>query len=214
MNQLTADSAVLPAAVDQKPLLAVLRDLATRFIAFLRSTRIQRRERRMQLMERIAVGNKQHVVLLKVDGREIVVGCSADSLVLLGQSELKQAAAQQVTLSANEIQSKFDPPAAERAPRPRRKPQRKAEPQKREDRKAASQTESRLLAGPAVAEPAHLETERLPKLVSPARTKKAGRPKLMKPAARKQRQTVSHDAGLLNSIYGKAWIYGTDRRVQ
>jgi flagellar biogenesis protein FliO len=38
----------------------------------------------MQLVERLALGSKQSIVLIRVDKQEYVVGCCGDSLVLLG----------------------------------------------------------------------------------------------------------------------------------
>lgn len=54
-----------------------------RFMELLRSTRVRRRVRRMEVVERVALGNKQSVVLVRLDEREIVVGCCGDSVVLL-----------------------------------------------------------------------------------------------------------------------------------
>jgi flagellar biogenesis protein FliO len=53
-------------------------------LSVLRSARVQRRVRVMQLVERVALGNKQSIVLVRVDKQEYVVGCCGDSLVLLG----------------------------------------------------------------------------------------------------------------------------------
>jgi flagellar biogenesis protein FliO len=61
-----------PAAAILKPLLA-----------FLLSARIQRRVRRMHLVERLALGNKHSVTVLRVDGREFMIGCTGESMVLL-----------------------------------------------------------------------------------------------------------------------------------
>jgi flagellar biogenesis protein FliO len=38
----------------------------------------------MQLVERLPLGSKQSIVLVRVDKQEYVVGCCGDSLVLLG----------------------------------------------------------------------------------------------------------------------------------
>ena len=54
-----------------------------RFLEVLRSAKVQRRVRRLEIVERVALGNKQSVVLLRVDQREVVVGCCGDSVVLL-----------------------------------------------------------------------------------------------------------------------------------
>lgn len=83
-----AGKAAKPAV--QSPLLSVARELWRRLITLLRSAKIQRREKHMQLVERIAVGNKQSVVLLRVDGQEIIVGCSGETMVMLGVNEPKQ----------------------------------------------------------------------------------------------------------------------------
>ncbi len=74
----------------QSVLLRIACDFFQRAVALLRSARIQRREKHMQLIERIAVGNKQSVVLLRVDGQEIIVGCSGESMVMLGVNEPKK----------------------------------------------------------------------------------------------------------------------------
>jgi flagellar biogenesis protein FliO len=54
-----------------------------RFLEVLRSAKVQRRVRRLEIVERVALGSKQSVVLLRVDQREFVVGCCGDSVVLL-----------------------------------------------------------------------------------------------------------------------------------
>jgi flagellar biogenesis protein FliO len=54
-----------------------------RFMELLRSTRVRRRVRRLEVVERVALGNKQSVVLVRLDERELVVGCCGDSVVLL-----------------------------------------------------------------------------------------------------------------------------------
>lgn len=61
-----------------------------RFLEVLRSAKVQRRVRRLEIVERVAMGNKQSVVLLRVDQREVVVGCCGDSLVLLVPSVVDQ----------------------------------------------------------------------------------------------------------------------------
>jgi|GEM_PF-2587033 flagellar biogenesis protein FliO len=58
-----------------------------RFMELLRSTRVRRRVRRLEVIERVALGNKQSVVLVRVDERELVVGCCGDSVVLLSPTE-------------------------------------------------------------------------------------------------------------------------------
>jgi len=61
------------------PAIALLKPL----LAFLGSARIQRRVRRLQLVERLALGSKHSVTLLRVDDREFMVGCTGESMVLL-----------------------------------------------------------------------------------------------------------------------------------
>jgi flagellar biogenesis protein FliO len=68
----------------QITLLAVAAGLWKKALSVLRSARAQRRVRAMHLLERLALGNKQSIVLLRVDGQEYVVGCCGDSMVLLG----------------------------------------------------------------------------------------------------------------------------------
>jgi flagellar biogenesis protein FliO len=65
---------------DQRSLLL---KIWTRFLGILRSAKVQRRVRRIEIVERIALGNKQSVVLLRLDQREFMVGCCGDSVVLL-----------------------------------------------------------------------------------------------------------------------------------
>ena len=62
---------------------SVLAKIWTNFVTLLRSTKIQRRVRRLEVVERVNVGNKQSVVLVRVDQREFMVGCSGDAVVLL-----------------------------------------------------------------------------------------------------------------------------------
>jgi flagellar biogenesis protein FliO len=54
-----------------------------RFMELLRSAKVQRRVRRLEVVERVTLGNKQSVVLVRVDQREFVVGCCGESVVLL-----------------------------------------------------------------------------------------------------------------------------------
>jgi flagellar biogenesis protein FliO len=54
-----------------------------RFVSIVRSAKVQRRVRRIEIVERITLGNKQSVVLLRLDQREFMVGCCGDSVVLL-----------------------------------------------------------------------------------------------------------------------------------
>jgi flagellar biogenesis protein FliO len=54
-----------------------------RFVELLRSARVQRKVRRLEIVERVALGSKQSVLLLRVDQKEFVVGCCGESVVLL-----------------------------------------------------------------------------------------------------------------------------------
>src|ERR1700759_2826337 len=54
-----------------------------RLMTILRSAKVQRRVRRIEIVERVALGNKQSVVLMRLDQREFMVGCCGDSVVLL-----------------------------------------------------------------------------------------------------------------------------------
>jgi len=72
---------------EKKPsstLLAMAAEIWKKALAILRTARVQRRVRVLQIVERLAVGNKQSVVLIRVDKQEYVVGCCGDSMVLLG----------------------------------------------------------------------------------------------------------------------------------
>lgn len=53
------------------------------FLGILRATKIQRRVRRLEIVERITLSNKQSVVLMRLDEREFMVGCCGESVVLL-----------------------------------------------------------------------------------------------------------------------------------
>ncbi len=74
----------------QSTLLAIATGIWKKAISILRSARVQRRVRAMQLVERLALGNKQSIVLVHVDKQEYVVGCCGDSMVLLGSRKLDQ----------------------------------------------------------------------------------------------------------------------------
>jgi flagellar biogenesis protein FliO len=65
-------------------LLALAANLGAKLLSFLRSASIQRRVRRMHLVERISISNKHSVTLLRVDDQEFIVGCSGESVVMLG----------------------------------------------------------------------------------------------------------------------------------
>jgi flagellar biogenesis protein FliO len=62
---------------------SMLKKIWTSLVAIMRSTKIQRRVRRLEVVERVNVGNKQSVVLVRVDQREFMVGCSGDAVILL-----------------------------------------------------------------------------------------------------------------------------------
>jgi len=77
-------------SIEQRPsklptsLLAIAAEIGKKVLSVLRSARVQRRVRAMQILERVALGNKQSILLLRVDNQELVVGCCGDSMVLLG----------------------------------------------------------------------------------------------------------------------------------
>jgi flagellar biogenesis protein FliO len=73
---------------------SLLGKIWARFVGILRSAKVQRRVRRIEIVERIALGNKQSVVLLRVDQREFMVGCCGDSVVLLAPPPAPLAAAE------------------------------------------------------------------------------------------------------------------------
>jgi len=90
-----------------------------RFIELLRSARVQRKVRRLEIVERVAVGNKQSVLLLRVDQKEFVVGCSGDQVVLLVAPPTGQSEAQSNSQSAT--QTKAQTKARPKAERQRRR---------------------------------------------------------------------------------------------
>lgn len=65
-----------------------------RFMEIVRSAKVQRRVRRLEILERVVLGNKQSVVLFRVDQREFVVGCCGESVVLLAPPVADQVKAQ------------------------------------------------------------------------------------------------------------------------
>jgi flagellar biogenesis protein FliO len=71
---------------------AILRQFWKNLVGLVSSTRIQRRIKRMEVVERVAVGAKQSVMLLRLDQQEFVVGCSGENLVLLGTRDLGASA--------------------------------------------------------------------------------------------------------------------------
>jgi flagellar biogenesis protein FliO len=71
------------AAPGPASLLAIVAQAVKPLIALVRSTRIQRRVRRVQLVERLALSSKHSVTVLRVDDREFMVGCTGESMVLL-----------------------------------------------------------------------------------------------------------------------------------
>jgi flagellar biogenesis protein FliO len=66
---------------------AILRQFWKNLVGWVGSARIQRRTKRMEVLERVSIGAKQSVLLLRLDGQEFVVGCSGENLVLLGTRE-------------------------------------------------------------------------------------------------------------------------------
>jgi flagellar biogenesis protein FliO len=79
---------------------SMLQKIWTSFVAILRSTKIQRRVRRLEVVERVNVGNKQSVVLVRVDEREFMVGCSGDNVVLLAPPPATTFAAEKAKMPA------------------------------------------------------------------------------------------------------------------
>jgi flagellar biogenesis protein FliO len=77
-----------PAAAILKPVLALLL-----------SARIQRRVRRVHLVERLALGNKHSVTVLRVDDREFMVGCTGETMVLLSALGTPSEAAHELPAS-------------------------------------------------------------------------------------------------------------------
>lgn len=72
-----------PANAPAPPLVAFLRTVGGKVISFLRSAGIERRPKRIHMVERLALSSKHSVSLLRVDHHEFVVGYSGDSMVLL-----------------------------------------------------------------------------------------------------------------------------------
>ena len=93
---------------------SLLRKIWARFVGILRSVKVQRRVRRIEIVERIALGNKQSVVLLRLDQREFMVGCCGDSVVLLAPPPAPVAAAE-TTPSAIVVSKSVKAPAKRRS---------------------------------------------------------------------------------------------------
>ncbi len=74
-------------------LLAIAAEMWKKALSILRTARVQRRVRVMQITERLALGNKQSIMLIRVDKQEYVVGCCGDSMVLLGSRKSGQGKA-------------------------------------------------------------------------------------------------------------------------
>jgi len=75
---------IKPAAeVKREDKRSLLGKIWAQFVGLLRSAKVQRRVRRIEIVERITLGNKQSVVLLRLDQREFMVGCCGDSVVML-----------------------------------------------------------------------------------------------------------------------------------
>jgi hypothetical protein len=79
---------------------SMLKKIWASFVTILRSTKIQRRVRRLEVVERVNVGNKQSVVLVRVDEREFMVGCSGDTVVLLAPPPATTIATEKVKMPA------------------------------------------------------------------------------------------------------------------
>lgn len=84
----------------KKPQKSFLRSVWANFVGILRATKFQRREKRLEVVERITLSNKQSVVLMRLDEREFMVGCCGDSVVLL-------APPQSQSMPANAIQAQI-----------------------------------------------------------------------------------------------------------
>jgi flagellar biogenesis protein FliO len=91
---------------DQRSLLG---KIWARFLSIVRSAKVQRRVRRIEIVERITLGNKQSVVLLRLDQREFMVGCCGDSVVMLAPPPA--AATPETAVAAKAIK----PPAKRRS---------------------------------------------------------------------------------------------------
>ena len=76
-----------PVAREGSVFQAILRQFWKNLVGLVSSARIQRRTKRMEVLDRVAIGAKQSVLLLRLDGQEFVVGCSGENLVLLGTRE-------------------------------------------------------------------------------------------------------------------------------
>jgi flagellar biogenesis protein FliO len=79
---------------------SMLKKIWTSFVTILRSTKIQRRVRRLEVVERVNVGNKQSVVLVRMDEREFMVGCSGDTVVLLASPPATTIVAEKAKMPA------------------------------------------------------------------------------------------------------------------
>jgi flagellar biogenesis protein FliO len=79
---------------------SMLKKIWASFVTILRSTKIQRRVRRLEVVERVNVGNKQSVVLVRVDEREFMVGCSGDNVILLAPPPATTIATEKIKMPA------------------------------------------------------------------------------------------------------------------
>jgi len=86
---------------------ALAAGIAAPVLAFLRSARIQRRVRRVHLVERLALSSKHSVTVLRVDDREFMVGCTGESMILLSDLGVSSEAA--LRLSGNQSPSNQAP---------------------------------------------------------------------------------------------------------
>lgn len=73
---------------------AIMRQFWKNLVSLVSSTRIKRRARRMEVVDRVSIGAKQSVLLLRLDQQEFVVGCSGENLVLLGTREMENEVVQ------------------------------------------------------------------------------------------------------------------------
>jgi flagellar biogenesis protein FliO len=85
--------------------LVVARNLLDQAFLFLHSTRVQRRMRRMQLVERLSLSNKHSISLVRIDSHEFVIGCTGESMVLLGMREPQQEAVLQTPTKEDLVQA-------------------------------------------------------------------------------------------------------------
>jgi flagellar biogenesis protein FliO len=108
----------------QSTILAIATGIWKKAVSVLRSARVQRRERALQIVERLALGNKQSIVLVRVDKQEYVVGCCGDSMVLLGsrnsgQEKTERRKAQPIPVQITNLSQGLTASQPETTPRPK-----------------------------------------------------------------------------------------------